>query len=129
MFKLQIFYIIPLTKIITFSIIHLYMTYRKIYDLLMNIEHIEEKIFKLMQEQGIKDKFKIKSIIKKDNNGFLYLLATNEYIQDLNVDYAASYLSCLMDLSTLCLEAKEFYFPFICMIPLQKGYYIFNFLQ
>ncbi len=78
MFKLQIFYIIPLTKIITFSIIHLYMTYRKIYDLLMNIEHIEEKIFKLMQEQGIKDKFKITSIIHHDHHRDVYQRATKE---------------------------------------------------
>lgn len=91
------------------------MNYSKIYNTIVNHVEFKQIVVSQLQSMELRDLLEIVEIHQKDWQGFPYLLVMEEYNEKTPVEYMARYLSISMDLSPLCSDASEYYFPFVCI--------------
>lgn len=87
----------------------------QIYNIIINHSKLKEILFPLLKTVHTKEYLDIILIEKKEFNGFPYILVHEKYNKNMPCQYIARYMSTVMDLSLLCSEAKEYFFPFICL--------------
>lgn len=87
----------------------------EIYNVIINHSKVKEILFPLLKKVHSKEYLDIVLIEKQEFNGFPYILVHEKYNENMPCQYIARYMSTVMDLSSLCSEAKEYFFPFVCL--------------
>ena len=87
----------------------------EIYNIIINHNKVTEILFPLLKKVQKKEILNIIHIEKQEFNGFPYILVREKYNENRPCQYIARYMSMVLDLSSLCTEANEYYFPFICL--------------